>query len=75
MTATALDVGGGVVSQDISFSHQRDIEEITCEAAGCSGCNTTHHRHTGRETVTVMGNGHIFTAELVPGTAKWEEQK
>lgn len=60
------------VTQGASFLHELNVEEVPCGEFGCPGCGSDHWRHTGPETVEFVTEGQRFTAELVPGTARWE---
>lgn len=46
--------------------------EVSCVLAGCPGCNGMHRTHTGKTFVSFRTATHEYTAEVVPGTGKWE---
>ena len=63
------------MSGDLAFNINYPVVEISCLDAGCmgKGCRSTHRRHTGDATLTVVGTIEQIQAiatQVIPG---WPE--
>lgn len=68
----AVDIGEGVLTTEGAvFMIRNELREVDCVVEGCN-CPAMHQVMTGRKFISFETGPHRFTAELVPGSDKWE---